>query len=334
MRVGRGTPDGRRRLRRLGVVLSSAALLAGLSPVVSAEAASFHKANDGARVSAVKRLASWEYDISVASPALHSTQKVRLIVPKGWKPGTKRTWPTVYAFHGGNNNYRSWTKDGDLQKIARKWQVLVVMPEGANGSYTNWVQGPNGSPAPHWETWHMDEVMQLMQRNFGAGSSRAAIGNSSGGQGAMTYAGRHPGVFKSVSAYSSILYLTQPPVPALLEYVNFSNTGGAPWDIWGSYYLDQANWIAHDPYYLLPRLRGTRIYVSSGTPANSINDAGYLSEHYTGVTSLAFVKKAKALHIPVVTHIYGGGYHSWPYWIREVGADWPAVMKAIGAKRA
>ena len=48
------------------------------------------------------------------------------------------------------------------------------MPEGANGSYTDWYNYGKGG-VPKWETFHTKEVIQLMERNYHAGTARAVM---------------------------------------------------------------------------------------------------------------------------------------------------------------
>lgn len=300
----------------------------------------YRAADDGAAITVVKRVGTRAFDFTVRSPALGSSQRVRVLVPKAWHTGSKRTWPVVYAFHGGRDSYTSWTRSSDIAKLAAGYATMVVMPEGANGSYTDWYNHGKGG-TPKWETFHTLEVRQLVERNFHAGDSRAAIGLSSGAQGAITYAARHPGMFKYAASYSGVLSMLQLGIPTLLIYTNSGN-GADPYAIWGDPIVDRANWEAHDPATLLPKLRGVGLYVSSGNgqagplddPNKAVWDIGYLSETQVYRTSQDFVAKAKELGIPVTADFYGNGSHSWPYWKRESRADWPAIMSAIGAAKS
>jgi S-formylglutathione hydrolase FrmB len=246
----------------------------------------------------------------------------------------------VYAFHGGRDGYRSWTRSSDIATVAGAYETMVVMPEGSNGSYTDWYNYGRGG-IPRWETFHTLEVRQLVERNFHAGASRAVIGLSSGAQGAITYAARHPGMFAYAASYSGVLSMLQPGIPSLLMYTNSSN-GFDPYAIWGDPVVNQANWKTHDPTSLLPKLQGVGLYVSSGNgqpgpfdnPDKAAWDIGYLSETQVLRTTQDFVAKAQELGIPVTANFYGNGSHSWPYWKRELHANWPTIMSAIGAAKS
>ncbi|MFC4911394.1 alpha/beta hydrolase [Actinomadura gamaensis] len=297
-------------------------------------------ADDGAVVTAAKWANKYQVDLSVKSPALGQTRTVRVLVPSGWKARSTQTYPTVYALHGGNDTYVSWTRSTDIAKVSRQWGVIVVMPEGANGSYTDWYNGGRGG-SPRWETFHTAEVRQLVERNLHAGSSRAVIGISSGAQGAVTYAARHPGMYRYAASYSGVLSMLSPGIPALLMYIN-TRPGTNPTDIWGDPWTARANWAAHDPASLVKRLRGTRLFVSAGNgnkgpldkPGKAPWDIGYLSETQVLRATGDFVAAAKRSGVPVTTDFYGAGSHSWPYWKREMHKTWPEIMASIGAQRA
>jgi S-formylglutathione hydrolase FrmB len=297
-------------------------------------------ADDGAKITKVQWRGKRQADVTVKSPALGTSHKVRVLVPKTWKSSANRTWPVVYAFHGGNDTYVSWTRSTDIEQYAAAYDVIVVMPEGRNGSYTDWYNNGRGG-IPKWETFHMLEVRQLMERNFHAGSSRAAMGISSGAQGAVTYAARYPGMFRYAAAYSGVLSMLSPGIPALLLYINSGNGNGSPERIWGDPVRDRANWVAHDPTSLAPRLRGTSVYVSSGNgkegpldkPGKAPWDIGYLSETQVERASKDFVQRARSVGVSVTTNFYGPGSHSWPYWQREMHRTWPTMMRAIGARK-
>lgn len=297
----------------------------------------YAKAPDGASITGVKKINSRIFDVTIASPALGAAVKTRVMVPKGWKAGATRSWPVVYAYHGGNNNYLSWTKDSNIEQVIGPYDAMVVMPEGGwNGSYTNWYNGGRGG-IPEWETFHIGEVIPLMERNFHAGSVRAAIGLSSGGQGAITYAERHR-MFKYAASYSGALNITAPGMPVILTSMN-REAGTA---IWGDPITARANWRAHDATVMVSRLKGVGVYVSSGngqpgpydkadTPPH---DAGRIGEQLAGTMNENFVAAARKAGVPVTSHLYGPGMHNWKYWRIELVRSWPTIAKSIGARKS
>jgi S-formylglutathione hydrolase FrmB len=323
--------------RRL--VMVAAVMLGALAPagVVAAQPA-LRPADDGARIVSQEWLDTYTFDFTVRTAAIGSDQKVRVLVPKGWSAQSARTWPVLYAFHGGRDTYVSWTRSSDIKTIANDYNVIVVMPEADDGGYTDWWNYGNGGP-PKWETFHMSEVLQLVERNYHASGVRACMGNSSGGQGCITYAARHPGAFRYAASYSGVLSLLSPGVQTLLMASNLLSASD-PFRIWGIPGLDDANWRRHDPVALAPSLRGTGLFISSGTTGvpGPLDDASTIVggpiEVPIGQTNIVFRDRLRRLGIPVTAHLYGPGTHSWPYWEREMRSAWPLLMGAIGATNA
>jgi S-formylglutathione hydrolase FrmB len=350
-----GSPRLHRGARRVAALLAGTALLAaGLVPASTAASAATKypkslkvpaaaRSDDGSKVTSAQWIDSRTIDLTVKSVGLGQSVKVRLLVPKGWTATTKKSFPTLYAYHGGNDHYLSWTRSTDIEKVSAKWNVIVAMPEGgANGSYTNWYNyGKYGTP--QWETFHIMEVREILERAYHSNNMRAAMGISSGAQGAVTYAERYPGLFKYVASFSGILSMRSPGIPALLMFTN-AKAGVDPFAIWGYPGVDDNNWRQHDPLYLMSRLKDyhTGIYISAGTTGNpgpldpkgkAPWDIGLISERVVGSTNVTFLQQANQLKIPVTSHIYGDGSHSWPYWNREYKNAWPLIMRAIGAHK-
>lgn len=298
------------------------------------------RADTGARIVAETGLDGNDVDITIDSPSLGKRVKARVLLPENWTRGATRTWPVLYAFHGGQDDYTSWARNTDIEAWARAYDVIVVMPEGEDGSYADWYNYGKGG-TPKWETFHTAEVRQLIERNYRGGARRAAIGNSSGGAGAVSYAARHPGMFSYVASLSGVLSMRQPGIPAMLMFTNAGN-GQDPFAIWGIPWADDANWKAHDPHTLAPKLRGTGLFFSAGTtgrpgpgdPNVAPWDIGLLSEIVIGANNKEFKKRLDELKIPHTAHIYGDGRHNWPAWVRESKFVWPALMNSIGAARA
>ncbi|GGR89093.1 hypothetical protein GCM10010252_29980 [Streptomyces aureoverticillatus] len=111
------------------------------------------------------------------------------------------------------------------------------------GFYTDWLNHGEGGP-PAVETFHLHEVRRLPKRGYGAGTRRVATGESQGGFGTLSYAARHPGLFRAVASYSGFVHPAQHPhaIKAAMTYL------GLDWRaLWGDPVTDRANWRAHDP---------------------------------------------------------------------------------------
>ncbi|MFJ4713764.1 alpha/beta hydrolase [Streptomyces sp. NPDC088785] len=322
-----------RRARRLLLVLAALLLLtAGAAPSALAAPA----ARPAAEVVAVTRVAERQVDLSVRASALGGrTVKVRLLTPDGWDPADRRThWPTLWLLHGCCGDYTSWTSRTDVASLDSLRHVLVVMPEaGWNGWYSDWWNhGRGGDPA--WDTFHTRDLRRLLERDWGAGSRRVVAGLSMGGQGALLYAARHPGMFRAAASYSGSAHplLDDESTTRILGF--FAAQGTDPLRVWGDPVAQRAVWAAHDPYHLAARLRTLPVYLSSGDgtagpldPPGATNplEADFNRQNHALADRL---RRLGARHL--TTHFYGPGTHTWPYWQRELHASLPMLLHGLG----
>ena len=207
--------------------------------------------------------------------------------------------------------------------------VLVVMPEGgAVGFYSDWRE-----KGPAWETFHLTELPQLLERRYGAGRRRAVAGLSMGGLGAMVYTARHPGMFRAAASFSGLLHPLA-DVDFLLGL--FSAYSRDPRAIWGDPQRDRDVWARHDPTELAARLRGTPLFVSSGEgrpgPFDSSDAVRDSIEPTVPRESRAFASRLDELGIPVRADFYGAGAHDWPYWERELERALPMLLARLDAR--
>ncbi|NEB75379.1 esterase family protein [Streptomyces sp. SID14478] len=326
-------PHTLRRTRRARcLLLVLAALLLTLAP----RPASALAAHRGAEVVARTQVAERQVDLSVRSASLGGrTVKVRLLTPDGWNPEDRRRhWPTLWLLHGCCGDYTSWTSMTDIARIDDLRDVLVVMPEaGWNGWYSDWWNhGQGGDPA--WETFHTRELAPLLERDWGAGSRRVVAGLSMGGQGALMYAARHPGMFRAAAAYSGSVHplLDDASAERILGF--FGGQGDDPLRVWGDPVAQRAIWKAHDPYHLARRLTSLPLYLSCGDgatgpldPPGTTSDleADFNRQNHALATAL---HRLGARHLS--THFYGPGTHGWAYWQRELHASLPMLLHGLG----
>ncbi|MEU6005141.1 alpha/beta hydrolase family protein [Streptomyces sp. NPDC047453] len=289
----------------------------------------------GAEVVATTQVADRQVDLSVRSAALGGrTVKVRLLTPDGWDPSDRRQhWPTLWLLHGCCGDYTSWTTLTDVARIDSLRKVLVVMPEaGWNGWYSDWWNdGQGGDPA--WETFHTVELRHLLERDWAAGANRVVAGLSMGGQGALLYAARHPGMFKATAAYSGSAHplLNEESVNRIMGF--FAGQGGDPLRVWGDPVAQRGVWEAHDPFYLAQRLKSVPVYLSCGDgttgPLDSPGSTSALEADFNRQNHAlaAELERVGAQH--VTTNFYGPGTHGWAYWQRELHASLPMLLGAL-----
>lgn len=312
-------------MRWLGVmslILAGAVLAGGCAAPSEPSATAPNKA---ARVVSVNKIDDRTRDVVLDSPSVGET-RVRLLVPAGFETNPNRRWPVLYLFHGANDpdTYRCWTRSTDVAALTAGLPLLVVMPEaGTEGYYSDWFnEGRSGPPA--WETFHLVELRQVLERDWRASNHRAVAGLSMGGLGAMLYAAHSPHLFRAAVSFSGVLdTLDTPDWPF-------------PPDVWGDRTRHAEIWRQHNPLDRAADLRGISLFVSYGngdpgpldTMANP-STVGDQTERQLAPGNATFVHRLGELGIPAEVDAYGPGTHSWPYWQRELHRALPGIMRAL-----
>lgn len=343
-------------------VAAAASLLVAQGSAVAATAHTpLAVAKDGAKVVKITPVDAHMIDLTIASPALHMTGKVRLVLPADWFSQPKAKWPTLYMLEGAGEpkDYTSWTAFTNFETFMANKDVLSVLPtDGLAGFTSSEVDG-----GPNYDKFTAVEVPQILARAFRSdGVHNAVAGISIGGLGAIDLAANHPGEFAAAASYSGLLDTQLPGVPALIADTrsrdNLSYLG-----MWGDPVKNRAVWDAHDPAALVGKLKNVRVFVSNGNgqvgpldnPSNLPPLAGYL-EQQTYTTSQAFIAAATTAGLttttdltaadstgvagaayhqahgswPIETDFYGPGTHTWPYWQVAFQASWPMLAAGLG----
>lgn len=136
--------------------------------------------------------------------------------------------PVVWYLSGLTCTHANVTEKGEFRRWAAELGLIIVCPDtsprgegvadeagwdlgqGA-GFYVDATQAPW---APHFNMWTYvtEELPALVAAHFPVDMDRQGItGHSMGGHGALTAALRHPGRFKSVSAFAPIVAPSQVP---------------------------------------------------------------------------------------------------------------------------
>ncbi len=278
-------------------------------------------ADDGARVTWVQAVDTRTRNLTIDSPAVGSVQ-VQLLLPSRFDAMPSTRWPVLYLLTGYGGSYSDWGVNTDVAALTAPTDLLVVMPDGGyQGWFSDWWNGGSGGP-PKWETFHLVELRQLLERNWHAGDKRAIAGLSMGGYGAMEYAERQPGTFAAAASYSGVL-------DPLGGQANFSPP--QPNDIWGDPVAQADVWKAHDPTDNAAALKGTALYVAYGNGQTGPLDPSKSPdlEAWIATENETFLHQLAALKIPVTVDAYGNGTHDWPYWQRDLHRSLPFILKAL-----
>jgi len=283
--------------------------------------------DDGARIVKVEVLDARTRDLTIESPAVGIVQ-VRLLLPSTFGTQPAARFPVLYLLHGGGGEYVDWSEKTDVEGATASTYLLVAMPAAASSYMDTWEPrgGATGSGGrPNWETFHLTELRELLERNWQAGDDRAVAGLSLGGYGAVMYAARHPGLFKAVASYSGVLDLTVAPGRS----VEAQTVAALATQL-----AEASGWDKANPINLVRSLEGTALYVSFGNGEPGPLDAAGTEmdelEAWVGAGDDHFVAALDEAGVAATVNAYGPGTHSWPYWDRELHASLPMLLEALG----
>jgi putative tributyrin esterase len=140
-------------------------------------------------------------DVTFHSASLDREMPYRVILPLSVKD--RQRLPVIYLLHGGGGGFRDWSNYSDVAHFAESGLILV-MPEGASSYYTNAVD----PPLDRYEDYIVQDLIADVESRFpveAGRASRAIVGVSMGGFGAVKLALRHPDLFVFVGGVSSAI---------------------------------------------------------------------------------------------------------------------------------
>ena len=184
----------------------------------------------------------WQHD----SATLGCAMRFGVYLPPAALAG--QPCPVLYWLSGLTCSEQNFITKAGAQQHAALHQLIVVAPDtsprgegvandpaydlgqGA-GFYVNATQAPW---APHYrmQDYVAEELPALVEQHFPASDLRGISGHSMGGHGALVTALRHPGRYRSVSAFSPIVAPSQVPWgrKALGAYLGDDREQWREWD--------------------------------------------------------------------------------------------------------
>jgi enterochelin esterase-like enzyme len=162
--------------------------------------------------------------MEVASAALGGRhQPVDIYLPPGYAQHPGRRYPVLYLLHGEPGRpgaflatVRMGVVEDELVALHRARPLILVMPFGSTGSFTDkeWANGIR--PHEGWETFVARDLVRAVDARFRtvrAGWARGIGGLSEGGYGAVNIAIHHPGEFGVVESWSG--YMQADPISSI-----------------------------------------------------------------------------------------------------------------------
>lgn len=275
--------------------------------------------------------------VTVASPALGRVGSVSVLLPVGYDDPANddRTWPILWLLHGVGDDHTSWLNNADVEALTAGLPLVVAMPEaGKNtnaGWYSDWVSGPA------WETFHLDELLPIVEERFDAGRSRqrrVVAGLSMGGFGAMSYAARHPDLWSATAAFSGAVHTTMADAGGALVFDTLQSFGTPREEVWGPYPANRVIWQGHDPVHLASNLRplgDVRLRTGNGVVCQGDNPQSASFEAGVYLMNVAFHDRMAALGVAHDWFDRGCGTHEWHHWEADLAATLPAFMAVLAA---
>ena len=247
-------------------------------------------------------------NIHVVSPALGGrSQRVEVYLPPGYDQNPTQRYPVFYLLHGfpgSPDGFIRTVRVGVVEDtLFAKHQLqpmILVMPFGSTGVFTDreWANGI--SPHQGWETFVVRDVVRAIDaryRTIPTGAARALGGLSEGGYAALNLGFHHPKEFHVLESWSG--------------YEKASDVGS----IFGH---RRPLLERNSPLMTLPRAARTLrrdhtyIWMYSGKEDSL--------EHQ----NLRFAAELRRLHVPHRFFLVSGG-HNWALWR---GNAWQALTVA------
>ena len=143
------------------------------------------------------------------------------VLPSGYTLITSsKRYPVLYLLHGWNGQPQGWLTETRLKEYAAHYQLIIILPEGDNGWYTDSATVREGK----YESYILQELIPDVDHRFrtiAERKGRAVAGLSMGGYGALKFGLKHPDVFALSASMSGAL-----DAPARVDDASIRQTFG------------------------------------------------------------------------------------------------------------
>ncbi len=234
------------------------------------------------------------------SQVLAKQTTTQVLFPDTGKP----PFPVLYLLHGLSDDSTMWLRRTRLEVYAAEYPLIIVMPDGGRGFYTDNHDGP--AYAQHVGV----ELPALIERTFPARPERGARaigGLSMGGYGALRVGLGYAKQFCSIHSHSGALGYGKKP-----NYIKIAELRGRDREFAKELFRifgPSPQGTDHDLLALAGRAKKSRclpkIQIDCGTEDFLIND------------NRVFVKDLTEAKIPHAYLEYPGE-HNWDYWDEHI----------------
>lgn len=241
---------------------------------------------------------------TMSSDVLGANKDFSVYLPDGYDDAGSRSYPVLYLLHPAGGTQEIWIHLGHLPDIAddairsgMAVPMIIVLPDasGENTDHMGKHLGYFSVPGWDYESYFHNELIPLIDstyRTMADKQHRAITGVSMGGEAAIAYAQKHPGLYGASCAISGILgHPEQSRMAQTDKDYAASLIANNP-----SAFVEKA---APDQ---IERLKSVRWYADCGD-----NDFFYQG-------NVEFYLAMKKQGVPV-DYRMRSGVHSWYYWI-------------------
>jgi putative tributyrin esterase len=131
-----------------------------------------------------------------------------VVLPADYDTSTTTRYPVLYLLHGLTGHYSDWASRSNVADYAQQYRMIVVMPEGNDGWYTD-----NASvTTDKYESYILKELIPDVQhryRTIEARYGRSIAGLSMGGYGAIKFGLKAPTTFAFAASMSGAFAITR-----------------------------------------------------------------------------------------------------------------------------
>ena len=125
---------------------------------------------------------------------MDGTLPYNAILPPGYQSSTVKRYPVLYLLPADYQVITDWITRTHVGEYATQYRMIIVMPEGKDGWYTDSATAPNDK----YESYLLKELIPDVQRRFRTLENRfgrAIAGLSMGGYGAIKFGLKSPATF-------------------------------------------------------------------------------------------------------------------------------------------
>lgn len=240
--------------------------------------------------------------VRLQSKLINATLPYNVILPADYATARSTRYPVLYLLHGLTGHYSDWATKTNIADYAAEYRIIVVMPEGNDGWYTD-------SATEKYESYILQELLPDVQqryRTIEARHGRAIAGLSMGGYGAIKFGLKSPYTFAFAASMSGAFAITRFDEKEVPESWRPSLKLFGP--------VGSETRKANDLFAIIGRLSPAQLqllpyfYFDCGTE----DSASLIFNYNRELSALMFEKK--------IPHEYRElpGDHSWRYWDSQV----------------